>query len=99
MSQSQKNWKGFVPLVSFGFAKARRSCWLKQGFEGATAGFPPNRLTNLCFKKLCIQGERQHSWWKPSAFVLSVPIHCKLAEIKLENPLKHVPDRPEQLFY
>ena len=77
MSQSRKNWKGFVPLVSFGFAKARRSCWLKQGFEGATAGFPPNRLTNLCTKKLYIQGELYGGRKKTS--------HCKSQALFFEK--------------
>ena len=33
------------PSVSFAFANARKSCWLKQGLEPVTAGFTVNRVS------------------------------------------------------
>ena len=39
VSKPKKNQKGDI-LVSSGYANARRSFWLKQGPEPATAGFP-----------------------------------------------------------
>ena len=33
------------------------------------------------------------SWREPSRIVHLVPLHCKSAENRLEDPLKHVPDR------
>ena len=47
--KAEKNLKGDA-LVSYGFANARKSFWMKQGLEPATAGFPLNQLTST---KMC----------------------------------------------
>ena len=45
-SQSQKKLEG-GPFSLVQFAKARDSCWLKDGLEPATVGFSLNRLRSV----------------------------------------------------
>ena len=47
VSQCRQKIKRGDPLVSSGFANARKSFWLQRGPKPATAGFP----LNLCTKK------------------------------------------------
>ena len=53
ISQCRKKIENGDPLVSSGFANARKSFWLKQGFEPATAAKP----IILCTKKWYLRGE------------------------------------------
>ena len=55
--KSKKSDQSSKELFSpFSFADARKSFWMRQGLETATAGFPP-KLKNLCTKKWYKQGE------------------------------------------